>query len=237
MRISGWALIAILLPVLLVGQSCSRESDSSSGDADTDADSDTDTDADTDSDTDSDTDTDADTDEDTDTDTGVLQDPVQVVIVNNTTENRYIKWDDTWAGFVAALRWERYEEGEWQPVKAFHPWPSVSCSSVEEGESCETMEMPDSGVYVLEPSESRSETWNGKLYQSDQDHCSVGTCYWAKNPKAGDYRVSITAGDDCSGCSDPDGQNFYASVSGETTKYTVEFEVPYEGDPLTLAIE
>jgi hypothetical protein len=203
--------------------------------SDSDTDTDTDADGDGDTDSDSDTDTDSDTDADTDTDS---QGPITFILTNSSGSQKFLDWSTMGEGLLGC----RHLQGsDWEICSFEKPWCTMSCDEVDEGDNC----CMDCGylaaVKLLQPDESFSFLWDGKLSIPDWEYCSDCECYSPATPVTGSYQAiwSIYTDYECmiTNCEpDIDGIIWDAAPLGAAIGHPEEFEIIYDGDTIETVI-
>ncbi len=201
--------------------------------------SDTDIDSDSDTDTDSDTDSDGDTDSDSDTDTDTdIQGPITFILTNSSGSQKFLDWSTMGEGLPGC----RHLQGsDWESCYFEEPWCTLSCDEVDEGDNC----CIDCGylaaVRLLQPDESFSFSWDGKLSIPDWEYCSDCECYYPAWPQYGTYHAvwNVYSDYEClfGNCEpDIDGIIWNATPLYYFVDYFSEFEVIHDGDTIETVI-
>jgi len=173
------------------------------------------------------------------TPTGVDQAPVEFSTTNKATSARYLSWNNS-SGSAAFLL-ERQVKGVWQATGYVNPTCTARCSDKNQGQDCRVMcgaMMPM--VKTIDAGATASVSWTGKVFPSEETHCSQGRCFRESKPEAGHYRVTVCAYDafTCMGSPcPPTDPLFGGQPSGNKTCYSTELDVPYAQKTVLVTIK
>jgi hypothetical protein len=188
-------------------------------------------------DTDADADTDTDADSDTDTDAG-LGETVDITVVNDALESRYIDWGISWetAFYGARALGCSYSadgaDAAWSACLTNAPDCDPICSDYEPGGDCGVECEPSNLIKEILPGESLVLPWPRQLYAGDTDICADAmTCYDAEAAPDGLYQFAIIvySGLDCgAGDCEPNEDGVYAdeTPTEPAELFTVDVALP-----------
>ena len=183
---------------------------------------------------------------DDDTAGEVEQAPITFVIVNDSADDRYFQWLDTWDDDIHVILScaSQGEDGSWSSCLFGVPYTAVDCSPAVEDGYCHHEVDGGERVYLLPPGRSLEIPWSGKRWVGDPEYCADGVCYWPHDPHEGHYGVSVMLWDEMvclnGQCPDPgeDGGTIGPALpSGNSASHYVEFDLPCGDENLTIHVE
>jgi hypothetical protein len=193
-----------------------------------------------------------DTDSGTDDDGTVFQPEVAIEIINETATPKYI--DNLFGippitGSTSPVHVGPVEDAGMQPYWVRLPVCGMlycSDSGPDSASCCVDCGGGPPDVQVIAPGESMTMYWDGMLGAINDTYCDECACYDREAPQPGPHRIELctheSAGckegfeEACTSVPTTTGSHDEISVVGEPSCYTVDFDVPYASEHMTLAI-